>query len=137
MIIFSWLFNLDHSHTIKQTSFKGPYNRYSLKVTPIYYSGITLQIIGYIYIHILPTTHEDFLPYWHLFLNWTFYVVHPQHPCRESLNCINAKNPRSISTSRISHIRRRLPTLPQYAVPSAWRSLTSLFGMGRGGTFVL
>ena len=34
-------------------------------------------------------------------------------------------------------IKRRLPTLPQSAVPSAWRSLTSLFGMERGGTFVL
>ena len=31
-------------------------------------------------------------------------------------------------------IRRRLPTLPGFIpVPSAWRGLTSLFGMGRGG----
>ena len=30
--------------------------------------------------------------------------------------------------------RGRLPTLPQDAVPSAWTGLTSLFGMGRGGT---
>ena len=31
--------------------------------------------------------------------------------------------------------RRRLPTLPHYiAVPSAQVGLTSLFGMGRGGT---
>ena len=29
---------------------------------------------------------------------------------------------------------RRLPTLPLYAVPSARTGLTSLFGMGRGGT---
>ena len=29
---------------------------------------------------------------------------------------------------------RQLPTLPQYAVPSAQLGLTSLFGMGRGGT---
>ena len=28
----------------------------------------------------------------------------------------------------------RLPTLPLDAVPSAWTGLTSLFGMGRGGT---
>ena len=30
--------------------------------------------------------------------------------------------------------RGRLPTLPLDAVPSAWTGLTSLFGMGRGGT---
>ena len=29
---------------------------------------------------------------------------------------------------------RRRPTLPQIAVPSALTGLTSLFGMGRGGT---
>ncbi len=31
----------------------------------------------------------------------------------------------------------RLPTLPQYAVPSALLSLTTLFGLGRGGTSAL
>ena len=35
-------------------------------------------------------------------------------------------------------LKRRLPTLPQlYAVPSALMGLTSLFGMGRGGTPLL
>ena len=35
-------------------------------------------------------------------------------------------------------LKRRLPTLPQLnAVPSALVSLTSLFGMGRGGTSLL
>ena len=35
-------------------------------------------------------------------------------------------------------LKRRLPTLPQLnAVPSALASLTSLFGMGRGGTSLL
>ena len=37
--------------------------------------------------------------------------------------------------SRLSFQRRRLPTLPHcIAVPSAQAGLTSLFGMGRGGT---
>ncbi len=35
--------------------------------------------------------------------------------------------------SEIPSSRRRLPTLPQCAVPSAMPGLTSLFGMGRGG----
>ena len=36
---------------------------------------------------------------------------------------------------RLSNKRRRLPTLPHcIAVPSAQVGLTSLFGMGRGGT---
>ena len=34
----------------------------------------------------------------------------------------------------IGLIRRRRPTLPLCAVPSARRGLTALFGMGRGGT---
>gem|GEM_PF-2079592 len=32
---------------------------------------------------------------------------------------------------------RRRPTLPLYAVPSALAGLTSLFGMGRGGSLPL
>lgn len=39
------------------------------------------------------------------------------------------------SLERPSYKRRRLPTLPHcIAVPSAMTGLTSLFGMGRGGT---
>ena len=46
------------------------------------------------------------------------------------------KSPEDISVFRASHRkRRRLPTLPHcIAVPSAQVGLTSLFGMGRGGT---
>ena len=46
------------------------------------------------------------------------------------------KKPRKLSFSRLSVFkRRRLPTLPHcIAVPSAQAGLTSLFGMGRGGT---
>ena len=55
------------------------------------------------------------------------------------------KNERGIATKKTSitgrnrgykiNKRRRLPTLPHcIAVPSAQVSLTSLFGMGRGGT---
>ena len=60
---------------------------------------------------------------------------------------INTKKPRNLSeklkrkkaptTFVIEALdkRRRLPTLPHcIAVPSAQVSLTSLFGMGRGGT---
>ena len=37
--------------------------------------------------------------------------------------------------TEVSYKRRRLPTLPHcIAVPSAQVGLTSLFGMGRGGT---
>ena len=40
-----------------------------------------------------------------------------------------------LSLERPSSKRRRLPTLPHcIAVPSAMTGLTSLFGMGRGGT---
>ena len=46
------------------------------------------------------------------------------------------KSLRNLSKSEASEIeRRRLPTLPHcIAVPSAQVGLTSLFGMGRGGT---
>ena len=38
-------------------------------------------------------------------------------------------------SGNLSSERRRLPTLPHcIAVPSAMTGLTSLFGMGRGGT---
>ena len=48
---------------------------------------------------------------------------------------IQRKNPRDES-QRFSNWR--LPTLPQRsAVPSAMLSLTTLFGMGRGGTSAL
>ena len=43
------------------------------------------------------------------------------------------ESPRRISDSQ----KWRLPTLPQHAVPSALLSLTTLFGMGRGGTSAL
>ena len=43
-------------------------------------------------------------------------------PCMQQDNGLSGK------------IRRRLPTLPLDAVPSARSGLTSLFGMGRGGT---
>src|SRR5574344_1993185 len=48
----------------------------------------------------------------------------------------NTKKPRKILlSSRLLFKRRRLPTLPHcIAVPSAQVGLTSLFGMGRGGT---
>ena len=46
---------------------------------------------------------------------------------------INKK--RGVSSNELTPlVKRRLPTLPLYAVPSAWVGLTSLFGMGRGGT---
>ena len=45
------------------------------------------------------------------------------------------KSLRNLSKSEALDKRRRLPTLPHcIAVPSAQVSLTSLFGMGRGGT---
>ena len=46
------------------------------------------------------------------------------------------EKPRGIRFHRGSHLkRRRPPTLPHcIAVPSAQAGLTSLFGMGRGGT---
>ena len=45
------------------------------------------------------------------------------------------KEPRSLVTAGLSLEKRRLPTLPHcIAVPSAQAGLTSLFGMGRGGT---
>ena len=44
------------------------------------------------------------------------------------------KSPKTF-VSELSSKRRRLPTLPHcIAVPSALVGLTSLFGMGRGGT---
>ena len=47
----------------------------------------------------------------------------------------NKKSLRNLSKSEALDKRRRLPTLPHcIAVPSAQVSLTSLFGMGRGGT---
>ena len=45
------------------------------------------------------------------------------------------KSLRNLSKSETLDKRRRLPTLPHcIAVPSAQVGLTSLFGMGRGGT---
>ena len=49
--------------------------------------------------------------------------------------CGKKKSLRNLSKSEALNKRRRLPTLPHcIAVPSAQVSLTSLFGMGRGGT---
>ena len=45
------------------------------------------------------------------------------------------KSPAGISSCRTLNQKRRPPTLPhRIAVPSAQAGLTSLFGMGRGGT---
>ena len=45
------------------------------------------------------------------------------------------KSPKDIAVLGAPSKRRRLPTLPHcIAVPSAHTGLTSLFGMGRGGT---
>ena len=48
---------------------------------------------------------------------------------------INARSPDRSSQSGLQNKKRQLPTLPHcIAVPSAQSGLTSLFGMGRGGT---
>ena len=45
------------------------------------------------------------------------------------------KPPETMSAPEASTEKRQLPTLPHcIAVPSAMAGLTSLFGMGRGGT---
>ena len=56
-------------------------------------------------------------------------------PTRRLLNTKKEGRSGYLSLERPSSKRRRLPTLPHcIAVPSAMTGLTSLFGMGRGGT---
>ena len=59
----------------------------------------------------------------------------PPPQSRSSVLCTaQNKEPRSLSTPGLAE-ERRLPTLPTgVSVPSAWTGLTSLFGMGRGGS---
>ena len=55
-------------------------------------------------------------------------------PSKNTTNTNKKRSPASLQGS----LRRRLPTLPhETAVPSALMGLTSLFGMGRGGTPLL
>ena len=55
--------------------------------------------------------------------------------CKSVKSVGKQKSLRNLSKSEALNKRRRLPTLPHcIAVPSAQVSLTSLFGMGRGGT---
>ena len=59
--------------------------------------------------------------FWLLYINTNFYILHKKAPTTFVIEALDE--------------RRRLPTLPHcIAVPSAQVSLTSLFGMGRGGT---
>ena len=48
--------------------------------------------------------------------------------------CINDDRVMKLLAPSPYLLKRRLPTLPLNAVPSARLGLTSLFGMGRGGT---
>ena len=65
--------------------------------------------------------------------------------CLENLLClllslkliVFLKKKEELSLIDLTPQRRRLPTLPKHSVPSARLSLTSLFGMGRGGTSAL
>ena len=55
----------------------------------------------------------------------------------ETAFIFKAKKKSPDKDSSFSKKRRRLPTLPHcIAVPSAQAGLTSLFGMGRGGTLL-
>ena len=42
-----------------------------------------------------------------------------------------------MSLKRLSPVEGAVTYSPAFAVPSAWQGLTSLFGMGRGGTLAL
>ena len=60
-------------------------------------------------------------------LSHIFHSSHHRHAQK--------KSPAGISSCRTLNQKRRPPTLPhRIAVPSAQAGLTSLFGMGRGGT---
>ena len=63
------------------------------------------------------------------------------HTCSQISIFISHKNKKSLSNSlraeRLSSLKTAATYSPTCAVPSAWAGLTSLFGMGRGGTPLL
>ena len=63
------------------------------------------------------------------------HALHGQTKKDNTVYTVKREKPRLPVGNRGSLQRRRLPTLPHcIAVPSAQAGLTSLFGMGRGGT---
>ena len=64
------------------------------------------------------------------------YPDYPENPGRQDLPAQKNAGPLGLHDQRGPGLkRRRRPTLPHcIAVPSAQAGLTSLFGMGRGGT---
>ena len=71
--------------------------------------------------------------------NFLFVIIksHKNNQTEKDNNHIYKKNAYRTKSISVSCIKRRLPTLPQYAVPSALSGLTSLFGMGRGVSLML
>ena len=64
-----------------------------------------------------------------------YFLNKVRHNLLRTLLIINARSPDRSSQSGLQNKKRQLPTLPHcIAVPSAQSGLTSLFGMGRGGT---
>ena len=66
----------------------------------------------------------------------TYLPLHAPHlPPISAPQAQKKSPPTALTVEGLSLLKRQLPTLPHFcAVPSAQAGLTSLFGMGRGGT---
>ena len=88
---------------------------------PVFCTARIFRTVGGPLRYRMPPCHHSYTP----------NHQHPQSPSRPTQKKKSRLNVTSIGTSE----KRQLPTLPPGgAVPSALVSLTSLFGMGRGGS---